>query len=113
MTETKGCLLMVAGLQTKSENFQDIQIKYEDYQRNMSGRLSLRSETSICIVTVEFMEKMTKRKEKIKMIIIIIQEKFPSQRVMVFQIDNSYHKFRTLQEKKFHPKKFHQEYQNI
>lgn len=66
----------------------------------MSGRLSLRSETSICIVTVEFMEKMTKRKEKIKMIIIIIQEKFPSQRVMVFQIDNSYHKFRTLQEKK-------------
>jgi len=33
----------------------------------MSGRLSLRSKTSICIVTVEFMEKMTKRKEKIKM----------------------------------------------
>ena len=31
---------------------------------------------------------------------MIIQEKFPSQRVMVFQIDNPYHKFRTLQEKK-------------
>ena len=63
MTETKGCLLIVAGLQTKSENFQDIQIKYEDYERNMSGRLSLRSKTYICIVTVEFMEKMTKRKK--------------------------------------------------
>lgn len=64
MSETKGCLLMVAGLQTKSEHFQDIQIKYEDDEQNMSGRLSLRSKTSICIVTVEFMEKMTKRKKR-------------------------------------------------
>lgn len=64
MSETKGCLLMVAGLQTKSEHFQDIQIKYEDDEQNMSGRLSLRSKTSICIVTVEFMEKMTKREKR-------------------------------------------------
>lgn len=40
------------------------------------------------------------------MIIMIIQEKFPSQRVMVFQIDNSYHKLRKLQEKKYIPRNF-------
>lgn len=54
---------MVAGLQTKSEHFQDVQINYEDDEKKMSGRLTLRSKTSICIVRVEFMEKMTKRKK--------------------------------------------------
>ena len=66
MTETKGCLLIVVGLQSKSENFQDIRIKYEDDERNMSGRLCLRSKTSICIVTVDLTEKMTKIKKKDK-----------------------------------------------
>ena len=50
------------------------------------------------------------------MIIMIIQEKFPSQRFIIFQIDISHHKLRMLQEKKkkkIHPKKFHQEYQSI
>ena len=34
------------------------------------------------------------------MIIMIIQEKFPSQRFIIFQIDISHHKLRMLQEKK-------------